>query len=241
VCPPFHWDCICQNLPKRITPLFLFLHRESYDSIGNTTNNKYTETVSKIYKTKDIYYNLAGNILNGATQFNAAKIIDTCIKENDNLSVMMEQTSKALEKEIGKELAWIKSHDPNYYKEKTNGSSSFITAGIAAFEKGSPFLQLFSFDLTGDCLEVNKRQLHKSNIGENNKAHILGERDAIAHFPFPSGINCKNDVSAVEKMFELQIEKTPEKVGYPIDILILKAGGETWVKKQDITPSMFEK
>ncbi|MBM4347478.1 MAG: DUF1018 domain-containing protein [Deltaproteobacteria bacterium] len=47
MCPPFHWDSISsKNLPKRITPLFPYLHTTLYLSFTFSINLGYNEVVA---------------------------------------------------------------------------------------------------------------------------------------------------------------------------------------------------
>lgn len=197
------------------------------------------ETLTKIYDSEGFFHFHIGNIVNYQTGFDASIVTHSCFEKNIRFVDFSRKVELQLQLAIKEDLKWIKNNDISYYRSLTTGEKSFLVSGIASFENNRPTLKLMSFDPIADRLEVNSNLFTTADFSPK-RTFVLGERDALGSYTSSLNENIDSDVRLVKEMMALQIKSTPDKVGYPIDLLVLKAGSKTWVERQDTTPYKFQ-
>lgn len=108
-----------------------------------------------------------------------------------------------------------------------------VQVALFGFDAGRPLLLLSAYesrvDGAGKIVSRTSTQLLSDEV------LVVGESGAAAGFAKSRGrINKEDPIAGVRELIQAQIQATPDRVGPPINILRIDAGGYTWAEEGQV-------
>lgn len=206
------------------------------------TKKEEKKSVTKIYKSSQYHFAVAGLTYNPNTKFNAPKIIDYYLKSQNDIMVAIDSLKLNLSRLLFHELKSQKKDNPDAFLRTIKTSNIVLSFGIVGIKDSRPFAHLIGFQIQ-DTSTLNIKVLEDScpgNCPKGVKVFWMGQADAIAKYmKKPDGISM-SPVLLVEKLINLEIQNKSQFVGPPIDILEIKNGLEIWHRKKNDCPIVLD-
>lgn len=238
----FVFMCLASGLPATtiviyITPDFVIVAADSKGVYTNAKTNKQSvESVSKIYKSRDRYFSLAGLTSNTTRSLNIAAITNENLSNTSNLETAIDQLKLDVKEALLTYLNHQKKNHPILYE--SNLSEKYVTSiGLVTIHNNRPYTHLIGFAATDNGqLKISvEEEVYKTSTNKD-AVYYLGTSGEINKYMNSIQTNKYEPVEFVERLMNLQIAKTPQLVAGPVDILKLTAKRTTWVKRKKGTP-----
>jgi hypothetical protein len=226
-----------------VTPKSVILGADSRrSSFNNFTFQEIVTTTTKIYKSGEYHFAISGLTSNETTFFDASLFINYYLKEYSDVTVAIDSIKIKLAESLRAEL---KSQKRKYHKAFLNTikySNNIMGFGIIGVRNSKPFAHLIEFNLR-DTTSLNIKITENSCPG-NCKDGVLiiamGANKAIANYMQQDEWMKNSPIELAEKLISLEIEKEPEYVGGPIDIVEVTADKTIWHKKKEDCPIVMK-
>jgi len=238
--------CLCLELNATtiviyITPQFVIMAADSKGVYTDASTYKVTTSiVSKIYKTGNIYFSLAGLTSNSTQGFDVATTVNRNLNDA-NINTSIQQVKTSVEKTLLIYLTNQKKNNPVLYRNNLASERYITSIGIVTIKKNKPYSHIIGFRvIDGDPLKITS----------DEETYLDGKRDAVYYLGTSGAINrymntiSKNNLKPeqfVEKLMNLQINKTPNLVAAPIDIIKITPDKTDWIKRKKGTPIELRK
>ncbi len=239
--------CLFKYLPATtiviyITPDFVIMAADSKAVYTNArTFKKTSETVSKIYKSGNIYFSLAGLTLNETRLFDVAKTADATFKSTHNLNAAVKEIKVAVSEALTQYLTNQKKNNPVLFKRNLTDEKYITSIGIVTIKNNKPYTHLIGFIVTDtQQLKIRTEEEVYTSGSKRDAVYYLGTSGEINRYMNTIKSNQLEPVQFVEKLMNLQVSKTPDLVSPPIDIIKITSKQITWVRRKEGTPVEFK-
>ncbi len=236
-----------KNLPVTtiviyITPNFVIMAADSKAVYTNAkTFEETSEAVSKIYKSGNVYFSLAGLTLNETRLFDVAKIADGAFKNTHNLNTAINKIKAKVGDALLQYLTNQKKNNPVLFKNNLAAEKYITSIGIITIKNNKPCTHLIGFIVTDDQrLKITTQEEVYPTGSKRDAVYYLGTSGEINRYMNTIESNKLEPVRFVEKLMNLQASKTPKLVGPPIDIIKLTPKETVWVRRKKGTPVEFK-
>jgi len=243
------WFFICffKYLPAStiviyITPDFVIMAADSKAVYTNAkTFEETSEKVSKIYKSGNVYFSLAGLTLNETQLFDVAKIADGAFKNTQNLNSAVKKIKATVAEALAQYLTTQKKNNPVLFKNNLTTEKYITSIGIITINNNKPYTHLIGFIVTDDQqLNIRTQEEVYAPGSKRDAVYYLGTSGEINRYMNTIESNKLEPVRFVEKLMSLQASKTPKLVSPPFDIIKLTAKETVWVRRKKGTPVEFK-
>jgi hypothetical protein len=228
--------CLINLLPATtiviyITPDFVIM---AADSKGVYTNAKtYRATsrvVSKIYKSGNVYFSVAGLTSNPTHSFDVGKIADTKLRGSADLKAAIDTIKAELTKAL---LAYLTRQKKTNYRLFRNN----MEADAYIIENNRPYAHILGFKVKDDAkLSISVDEDFYATSSSRDAVYYLGKSGAINSYMNSITSNNLKPAAFVDKLVNLQITKTPNHVGGPVDIIRMTPTSTEWIRRKKTTP-----
>jgi hypothetical protein len=223
-----------------ITPDFVIMAADSKGVYTNAKTNQQTSaSVSKIYKSGNVYFSLAGLTSNNTRSLNIAALANRKLTDTANLQWAIDQIKVSVKEALLTYLNDQKINSPILYKN--NLADKYVTSiGLVTIQNNRPYTHLIGFVATdnGKPKITVEEEVYKS-ANQKDAVYYLGTSGEINRYMNSIQANNDEPVKFVEKLMNMQIIKTPKLVAGPVDILKLTSTQTTWVQRKKSTPVEF--
>jgi hypothetical protein len=234
--------CLAKVLPATtiviyITPDFVIMAADSKGVFTNAKTNKQSvESVSKIYKSGNRYFSVAGLALNTTRSLNIAAIANERLSHTSNLETAIDQLKLDIKEALLTYLSNQKKNNPTLYRN--NLSEKYVTSiGLVTIQNNRPYTHLIGFAASDKGqLKISVEEEVYKGANSKDAVYYLGTSGEINRYMNSIQTNKYEPVEFVERLMNLQIDKTPQLVAGPVDILKLTNRRATWVKRKKGTP-----
>jgi hypothetical protein len=205
-----------------------------------TTAEVTPEVVGKIFKSGNVYFSLAGLTLNETRLFDVAKIADDAFKNTENFNAAVKKIKATVSGALLLYLNNQKKSNPRLFRN--NLLEKYITSiGIITIKNKKPCTHLIGFIATDSPqLKIRTEEEIYSQRSTRDAVYYLGTSGEINRYMNTIESNKLDPIRFVEKLMNLQISKTPNLVGPPIDIIKLTPKETTWVRRKKGIPVEFK-
>jgi hypothetical protein len=215
------------------------------DSRGVYTNAKtYEKTssiVSKIYKTGNIYFSLAGLTSNSTQSLDIAKTVNENLS-NSNITLAIQQVKAAVQTVLLTYLTNQKKNNPVLFKKNIEGERYITSVGIVTIKNNKPYSHIIGFTvMDGNELKITTEEEVYASNSKRDAVYYLGTSGEINRYMNTITSNNMQPVPFVEKLMNLQINKTPELTAAPVDIIKITPSETVWIKRKKGTPVQLGK
>lgn len=220
-----------------ITPGFVIMAADSKGFYTNAINYQKTSSiVSKIYKSGNVYFSLAGLISNPTRLFDVAKIVNDKFKASSNIDSAIAQAKVEVQFALTTYLTNQKRNNYRLFKNNLTSGTYITSIGIIALKDNKPYAHIIGFRVTDEEeVEVTSEEdFYASNI--RDAVYYLGTSEEINKYLGSIRKNNLNAVQFVDGLMNLQIQKTPNLVGAPVDMLRITPKGVEWIRRKKTTP-----
>lgn len=225
-----------------ITPDFVIMAADSQGVYTDAkTYRQSIQTVSKIYKSGNVYFSLAGLISNETRSFNVAAIVNSKLVHASNLVSAINEIKVAVKADLFNYLTSQKRNNPLLYKANIEGEKYITSIGIVAIRNNRPYTHLIGFSAVDKgALQISTEEEVYGPNADKDAVYYLGTSDAINKYMNSIQRINSEPLQFVEKLMNLQIAKTPQLVATPIDILKITPKQTTWIKRKKGTPLVLK-
>ncbi len=225
-----------------ITPDFVIMAADSKAVYTNAKTFKQTsEIVSKIYKSGNTYFSLAGLTLNETQLFNVAKIADIEFKNTGNINAAVKKIKAAVSDALLQYLINQKKANTVLFKKNIAAEKYITSIGIVTIKNNKPCTHLIGFIVTDtQQLKIRTEEEEYTSGSKRDAVYYLGTSGEINRYINTIRSNNSDPVRFVEKLMNLQVSKTPDLVSLPIDIIKITPKETVWVRRKKGTPVEFE-
>jgi hypothetical protein len=211
------------------------------DTFGGALANQ----ACKIVQVGNLFFAYEGMTRNRRTGFDIVKLAAQALalKPTASLAEKVSILTGFVTSRLFTELPNVKQYDPDTYREKIEGSRTFLTLLIAGFEGGQPLLFVRGFR----AVPLSRQTIGVSVVPDDCLADCrdeivvrsLGETAAIDGLPEETpGFWTNGAAEGVRRLIETEIAARSEYVGPPIDILRIDKTGATWMQKKPSCPNI---
>jgi hypothetical protein len=221
-----------------ITAEFAIMAVDSKGAFTNAkTYQKTNKVVPKIYKTGNIFFSVAGLTANTARSFDVGKLTDANLKAGNSLNSGIDSIKLNVKDALLKYLTNQKKNNYNLFKKNIEEENYITSIGIIAIKNNKPYAHLIGFKVRdGATLKITvEEEFYASNFNKD-AVYYLGTSAHIDEYMSTIKSNNLKPVAFVEQLMQLQMEKTPELVGPPIDIIKITAKETQWIRRKESTP-----
>ena len=205
------------------------------DTFGNALNRR----ACKVRQVGSLFVAIEGLEVDHGTGFNAPELATKALtfKASAPVAEKMTMLMGSLVSELLKELAYLKTNEPQVYFKKIEGGQLFLRIIVAGFEKDKPLVFVRSFR----ALQYNPGQIGVAVIPDDCLAdckgeivtRFLGESEAIEGLPEETPDFWKRGMAyGVRRLIETEIAARSEYVGPPIDMVRITRNGGQWIQKK---------
>jgi hypothetical protein len=221
-----------------ITPQFVIMAADSKGVYTNAkTYEKTTSVVSKIYKTVNAYFSLAGLTSNPTQSLDIARIVSTSLSKSTNIAVAIQQMKSEIQKALVSYLTNQKKNNPVLFKKNLEGDRYITSVGIVTIKNNKPYSHIIGFRiLDKNELKITAEEEVYASDAKRDAVYYLGTSGEINRYMNTITSNNMQPVSFVEKLMNLQINKTPDLTAAPVDIIKITPSKTVWVKRKKGTP-----
>lgn len=238
--------CLFKHVPATtiviyITPDFVIMAADSKAVYTNAkTFTQTSEIVSKIYKSGNTYFSLAGLTLNETQLFDVAKISDAEFKNTRNINAAVKKIKAAVSDALLQYLTNQKKNNPALFKKNLSAEKYITSIGIVTIRNNKPYTHLVGFIATDkQQLKIRTEDEEYASGSKRDAVYYLGTSSEINRYINTIRSNNLDPVRFVEKLMNLQVSKTPDLVSPPIDIIKITPKETVWVKRKKGTPVEF--
>jgi hypothetical protein len=227
-----------------ITPQFVIMAADSKGIYTNAkTYAKTTSIVSKIYKKGNIYFSLAGLTSNPTQSFDVAKTVSRNLSNTNNITASIQQVKTAVQNALLIYLTSQQKNNRRLFKNNLEGGDRYITSvGIVTIINKKPYSHIIGFRvMDGDELKIATEEEVYTSDAKKDAVYYLGTSGEINRYMNTITTNNMQPIPFVEKLMQLQINKTPDLSAPPIDIVKITPSKTVWVKRKKGTPVEFKK
>lgn len=207
--------------------------------VASINDKSLAQSVCKIMQVDDLFFAFAGLPKYNRGGYDLVAIVKKAVKSGRSLSDKVRAFDDLVVKPLERSLSWIKSHQPDYYKQEIAGKNA-VQIVFAGIEKGRPLLQLRYITVTDHggrkpSVTVNKVRCPGSDCPRGEFITFLGHNAAIKRYisKVPSFWQ-KGYAEGIRLLIDLEIKEAPEVVGPPIDILRIGRRGAEWIQKKAV-------
>lgn len=235
-------DAFASTIVIYITPDFVVM---AADSKGIYTNAKTfkeeSRTVPKIFKTGNYYFSITGIVSNTTRSFDVSKIINGRLKNAADINTGIEQIKEDVKAALKTYLSYNKKHNPVLFKKDMEMGNYVTSIGIIGIMNHKPYAHILGFKVMNiNTLELKTEEDYCPSDDAVSTVYYLGKSDAIKkRMDTLKHITEKPEVF-VEGLMLLQIKKTPQYVGLPIDIIKMTPKETVWIRRKESTPVEFK-
>jgi hypothetical protein len=225
-----------------ITPQFVIMAADSRGVYTNAkTYEKTSSIVSKIYKTGNIYFSLAGLTSNSTQSLDIAKTVNDNLS-NSNITLAIGEMKVAVQKVLLAYLNNQKKNNPVLFKNNIEGERYITSVGIVTLKNNKPYSHIIGFRvLDENALKVTTEEEVYASDAKRDAVYYLGTSGEINRYMNTITSNNMRPVPFVEKLMNLQINKTPDLTAAPVDILKITPSKTVWIKRKKGTPVQLGK
>lgn len=239
--------CLFKYLPATtiviyITPDFVIMAADSKAVYTNAkTFAETSETVSKIYRSGNVYFSLAGLILNETRLFDVGKIADSTFRNTHNLNNAVKKIKAKVGTALLQYLTNQKMNNPALFKNNLASEKYITSIGIITIKNNKPCAHLIGFIVTDNQqLKIRTEEEIYDQGSKRDAVYYLGTSGEINRYMNTIESNKLEPVRFVEKLINLQASKTPDLVGPPFDIIKLTVKKTVWLRRKKGTPVEFK-
>jgi hypothetical protein len=221
-----------------ITPQFVIMAADSKGVYTNAkTYEKTTSVVSKIYKTGNVYFSLAGLTSNPTQSLDIAGTVSNNLSNSTNITVAIPQMKSAVQKALLAYLTNQKKNNTFLFKKNLEGDRYITSVGIVTIKNNKPYSHIIGFRvLDKNELKITAEEEVYASDTKRDAVYYLGTSGEINRYMNTITSNNMQPVSFVEKLMNLQINKTPDLTAAPVDIIKITPSKTVWVKRKKGTP-----
>ncbi|HEY0385799.1 MAG TPA: hypothetical protein VGC64_07290 [Pyrinomonadaceae bacterium] len=225
------------------TPLEIVVGADS--KVTDTFGNAFAGSACKIVQAGNLFFAYEGLARDRRTGFDITKTARQALqlKPDATVSERVSILTGLVATELFAELASLKQHDPETYREKIEGGQTFLKILVAGFEGDDPLLFVRQFR----AVQLNSQPAGVSVVPDDCLADCreavvirsLGETAAIEDLPEETpGFWAEGITEGVRRLIETQIAARSEYVGPPVDILRMDKTGARWIQKKPSCPAI---
>jgi ATP-dependent protease HslVU (ClpYQ) peptidase subunit len=221
-----------------ITPEFVIMAADSKGVYTNAkTYEKTTSVVSKIYKTGNVYFSLAGLTSNTTQSLDIAKTVNDNLSKSDNVATAVQQMKASVQKALLTYLSNQKKNNPVLFKDNLAGDRYITSVGIVTIKNNKPYSHIIGFRVLdrNELRITTEEEVYTPDV-KRDAVYYLGTSREINRYMNTITSNNMQPVPFVEKLMNLQINKTPELTAAPVDIIKITPSKTVWVKRKKGTP-----
>ncbi len=237
-CKPVHSTTIVIY----ITPRFVIMGADSKVVFTNMATGRESEgQVSKIYQRDQVYFALAGIAYNAAKKLDIAKVTDRCLKENKTFDRALLAIKKEVTSLLSAYLTDMRGRSLSLYKRNLAATDYITSIGFITIKAGKPYAHLMGFKVTDAAqVSVATEEVFFVKNSTRDAVYYLGQKDAINAYMDTFTTVTEAPEVFVEHLIQLQIDKTPDLVSLPIDMIELTPRKAVWLKRKKGTPVRFK-
>jgi hypothetical protein len=200
-----------------------------------------TEIVPKIFKSGNVYFSLAGLTLNETRLFDVAKIADDAFKNTHSFNAAVRQIKSEVSTALLLYLTNQKKSNPTLFRNNFSSEKYITSIGIVTIKNKKPSTHLVGFIATDNQqLKIRTEEEVYAPGSKRDAVYYLGTSGEINRYMNTIQSNKVEPVRFVEKLMNLQVSKTPNLVGPPIDIIKLTPKETIWVRRKKGIPVEFK-
>jgi hypothetical protein len=161
------------------------------------------------------------------TAFDSSKFADHACESGNSIQDAAAAFGNSVRTDLRHAIRYSRLHDPVLYKRNYRGKA--VLEGLfAGFDHDKPIVAIKSFTL--DEHDRIHEKLTELPDSEGNNIALDGEQNAANAF-----LKSHHDWRTVEypalvrTLIETEISDKPEKVGGPIDVLVIEKNGHHWI------------
>lgn len=222
-----------------VTPQSVILGADSRGSFYDyVTLKEEKKSVTKIYKTDEYYFAIAGLTNNPNTSFDVSKIINQYLKSQKDILVAIDSIKSNLSRLLKLELQNQKKKNDDIFLRTIETSNIVLSFGIIGVHNSKPFAHLIGFQIQ-DTSTLNIKVLEDScpgNCPNGIKVFWMGQADAISKYMQQPDSHNLSPLILVDKLINLEIQDKPQYVGEPVDIVEITIEKTIWHRKKDGCP-----
>jgi hypothetical protein len=201
------------------------------------TNERTNSIVSKIYRQGQVYFSLAGLTSNKARGFDVARIVDSKLRNTNDVDEAIQQVKAAVKNALLVYLENQKRTTPALFQNNLDGDRYITSIGFITIRKNRPYTHLIGFMVSdGDKVRVKTEEEEYAGNNKRDAVYYLGTSGEINRYMNTIRSNNIEPVRFVEKLMNLQAAKTPALVSAPIDIIKITPAETVWIKRKKGTP-----
>ena len=194
----------------------VILAADSKLTTANITIDTANSTGSKIYKTGNSYFAVAGYI---PVTFDVHVLIDSSIKSNSNIATSVALLKSTILTRLQADLKQQQQHKPQFFKaNQPDYSNSILSLAIVGKVGDTPYFYILNFTLKDEVNVGISVQEINANINKAEQVYILGQNKAANQY-FLSHQVVTNPMQYVNDLIRVQIAATPKTVGLPIRLI----------------------
>jgi hypothetical protein len=189
------------------------------------------DTVCKIIPIKNAFMAVSGMVRDPYRDFDVEAISAAAFDSAGSFLSHVRHATKLVRERATTELKRLKVEDPSQYEFALSNHRNVLDVLFVAYEAKVPILaaRQLRWNETKSALELIRTQdCPGSACPSGTLLSVIGEASEIQKFidAHQKGGNVSEDI--LKDLMTRQIEATPKKVGFPIEILALQETGATW-------------
>lgn len=227
-----------------LTPEFVIMAADSKGFYNNAkTLKQESRIISKIYKTADIYFSLSGIIANTQRNLDISRIIHHHLSNSKNLDSAIAEIKNEVRKSLLTYVGDNRKNNPKLFAANLNVGTYVTSIGLVTLKKSKPYAHIIGFKIiNGAQMNIKvEEDFAALNSGERSRLFFLGKNNAINHYLDTVKKINPDPFLFVDKLMSVQINKNPESVGAPVDILQISLTETKWFRRKKTTPIELKK
>ncbi len=194
--------------------------------------------IPKIYKTGSVYFSLAGVIANEKRNLDVSKLVHQQLKTNQDITKAVQVIKSEVKKALFVYLSYNKTNNPELFESNLKMGTYITSIGLIAIKNNQPYAHIIGFKINNaEKLDLSIDEDYASSGTEaQNRLFFLGKNDAINAYLDTVASPEEDPVKLVDKLMKVQIAKTPESVGAPVDMIQLSSKEAIWIRRKAATP-----
>jgi hypothetical protein len=205
---------------------------------NTSTLKQESRVIPKIYKSGAVYFSLSGVVSNQKRNLDISSLIHQQLKTNGDLTKAIQGIKSEIRKSLISYLSYNKINNPKLFDANLKSGTYITSIGIIAVKDSKPYAHIIGFKIVNaeKLGIIVEEDFASSEKEEPNRLFFLGKNNAInAYLDTVKKIE-EDPIKFVDKLLGIQIAKTPESVGAPVDIIQLNSQEAIWIRRKPATP-----